>query len=171
MGIEVNFMPNKEVMDKLQEVYPDFKPHYIEAIKALFKLANDLEKVMEHHYQKRFNFSRARYLVMMVLLHCQEKRLQPKDIAKSLNVTPGNMTSLIDALLRDELVEKKSDEKDRRQVWIALTPKGKQFLKKMFPENFKRLAKFMSVISKEEVYQLIHIAGKLQGSLAAFKDE
>lgn len=170
MGLTVNFMPKQEVIDRLQAEYPDFKFYYVEAIKALFTLTNQLDKALETHY-KRMNCSRARYLLMMVLMHCDEHRKNPNEIAKSMNVTRGNMTSLVDGLVRDGYVKKYSDVKDRRQVWIELTPKGHQFLKKIFPQNFKRIAKFMSVITKDEVQQLISISKKLQGAMGAFTEE
>jgi DNA-binding MarR family transcriptional regulator len=170
MAINVKFMPKKEVMDKLSKLYPDFRPYYVEAIQELFGLSNELEKALELYYA-RYGFTRARYLILMVLLHSDDKRLQPCDIADSLNVTRGNMTGLVDALLKSGFVKKYSDKEDRRQCWIELTEKGEKFLEKIFPSNFRRIAKFMSVITKAEIESLIQISKKLHGALDAFKED
>src|SRR6478609_1347156 len=100
MGLAVRFIPRKEKLEELEKNFPDFKPYYIEAIQAIFQLSADLEKAIEQHFVSR-KFSRARYLILMILLHCQEKKMTPNEIAKHLNVTRGNMTGLIDCLLKD----------------------------------------------------------------------
>ena len=170
MSLNVRFVPSKEAMDKLSKLYPDFKPYYIEAMQALFQLSNDLEKAMEVHFA-RHGSSRSRYLILMVLYHCRETKMQPNEIAKQLNVTRGNMTSIIDGMIREELVTKTHDINDRRQVWIEPTAKAEAFLKKMLPDHFKRVAKLMSAVSKSEIESFIETSRKLHRSMSAFLDE
>jgi DNA-binding MarR family transcriptional regulator len=81
------------------------------------------------------------------------------------------MTGLIDSLLKDGLVKKYQDTEDRRQVWVELTPKAEAFLKEIMPSHFKRIAKFMSAITREEGEQLIRISRKLHGALGAFTED
>ena len=153
----------------LEREYPDFKPHYIEAIQALFQLSIDLEKAIDQFHLKN-GFSRARYLFLLVLLHEEGNRLPPNEIANRLNVTRGNMTGLIDCLMKDGYVKKYEDEIDRRKVWIEMTPKAHQYLKKLFPGYFKRLSKFMSAITREELDSLIRISRKLNAGIGAFTE-
>ncbi len=165
----IRFIPKREKLEKLEREYPDFKPHYGEAIQALFQLSTDLEKAIDQFHLKN-GCSRARYLILLVLMHEEGNRLTPHEIAQKLNVTRGNMTGLIDCLKKDGLVKKLEDKTDRRKVWIEMTPKADQYLKKMFPKYFKRLAKFMSVISKDELESLIRISRKLNSAIPAFGD-
>lgn len=167
--ITIRFIPKKEELERLEREYSDFKPLYIEAIQALFQLSVDLEKAIEQ-FHLRNGFSRARYLFLLVLMHEEGHRLSPHEIAHRLNVTRGNMTGLIDCLEKDGLVKRIEDKADRRKVWIEMTPKAERFLKKMFPDYFKRLAKFMSVITKDEVDALIRISRKLNGAIGAFSE-
>ena len=170
MGLTVRFIPKKETMDKLSRLYPDFKPHYVEAVQALFQLSNDLEKAMEVHFA-RHHCSRARYLILMVLYHCTETKMHPNEIAKQLNVTRGNMTGIIDGMIRDGFVVKHQDKNDRRQVWIAPTEKAEKFLSKMLPDHYKRLALLMSAVSKSEIDTFIQTARKLNQSMGVFLEE
>jgi len=170
MSLGVRFIPSKKKLENLEKEYSCFKSYYIEALQALFALSNDLEKALELMHTKQ-GFSRARYLLLMVLLHEDDQRLPPNEIALRLGVTRGNMTGLIDCLLKDDLVKKYQDTEDRRQVWVELTPKAETFLKEIMPEHFKRIAKFMSAITREEGEQLIKISRKLHGALDAFKDD
>lgn len=168
MSLSIRFIPSKKRLETLEKDYACFKSYYIEALQALFALSNDLEKALELLHAKN-GFSRARYLLLMVLLHEESGRLPPNEIANRMNVTRGNMTGLIDCLLKDGLVKKYQDTEDRRQVWIELTPKAESFLKEIMPGHFKRIAKFMSAITREEGEQLIRISRKLHDALDAFK--
>ena len=170
MSLGIRFIPSQKRLEVLEKTYENFKPYYFEALQALFALSNDLEKALELLHTKK-GFSRARYLCLMVLLHEESGRLTPNEIANRLGVTRGNMTGLIDCLLKHKLVKKYQDTEDRRQVWIELTPKADTYLKQILPDHFRRVAKFMSAITREEGEQLIKIARKLHGSLDAFKIE
>jgi len=50
-------------------------------------------------------------------------------IGKQLIIAKQNMTTLIDRLMNDGLVERRYDTKDRRIINILITEKGIQFLK------------------------------------------
>ena len=169
MSLSVRFIPNQKRLEILEKEYTDFKPYYFEVLQALFALSNDLEKALDNLHSRK-GFSRARYLTLMVLLHEESGRLTPNEIAGRLNVTRGNMTGLIDCLIKDGLVKKYQDTEDRRQVWIEMTPKAEPFLRKIMPEHFKRISQFMKAITREEGEQLVKIARKLHGALDAFKD-
>jgi MarR family 2-MHQ and catechol resistance regulon transcriptional repressor len=168
MSLGIRFIPRKDAMDKLQKSYPDFRPYYVEAVQALFQLSGDLEKAMESHFSSRCNFSRGRFLFLLVLLHAENNRLSPHDIAKTMNVTRGNMTGLIEGLIQKGYVTKSHDPVDRRVVWIEITEEGKAFLKEIFPDYFKRMSEFMSVLTKSEIDTFIGIARKLHAGLGAF---
>ena len=173
MRLTAKIIPSKERVKELKEKHPEFEPYYFEAIQALFSLANDLEKAIDQHFYSRCGkFSRARFLILVILLHCDEGRMTPNEIAKVLNVTRGNMTGLIDSLLANEYVTKIQDEKDRRQVWIEITPKAKKFLdNKVFPEYFKKTAKFMSGLKREEIETFTKTAMKMQKDVSAFTND
>jgi DNA-binding MarR family transcriptional regulator len=166
----VQFIPRREVLESLEREFPDFRPYYVEAFQALFLLSGSLDKSLEQFHLKR-GFTRGRFLFLMVLLHADGHRLAPNEIAQCLGVTRGNMTGLIDQLMKDDLVMKYEDESDRRKVWVEMTPESHAFLKKMLPEYFKRMAKFMSSIKKQDVEDLIRISRKLSEAVCAFTDE
>jgi len=168
MSLMVRFIPKKDIMEEFEKNYPGFKPNHIDALQAIFILSSELEKALEQYFTKH-KFSRARFLLLMVLIHADEKRMTPNEIAKHLNVTPGNMTGLIDCLLKSGFVTKVQDKEDRRQVWIEMTPKANKFLSGILPDYFKRMSQFMSVLKKEELETLISLSRKLVTGLSAFQ--
>ncbi|WP_286278308.1 MarR family winged helix-turn-helix transcriptional regulator [Naasia aerilata] len=50
--------------------------------------------------------------------------LSPKELARTLDLTTGTVTALLDRLERAELVTRKAHERDRRMLTIQLTEKG-----------------------------------------------
>jgi len=82
------------------------------------------------------------------ILRILEKRgpLPVSAIGKQLFIAKQNMTTLIDRLMNDGLVERKNDAADRRIINILITKKGVRFLKegmlglkKIVRENLSKL--------------------------------
>lgn len=51
-------------------------------------------------------------------------------LSKLVHLSPSTLVGIIDRLVQKEWVERERDGNDRRKVFISLTKKGKQFLKK-----------------------------------------
>lgn len=61
----------------------------------------------------------------MVLKALRRKgRMTAREIAQSLEVTPANVTGILDRLEESRLVKRTRSEEDRRVVHVALTRKG-----------------------------------------------
>ena len=83
------------------------------------------------------------------ILRILERRgpLPVSAIGKQLFIAKQNMTTLIDRLMNDRLVERKNDATDRRVINIMITEKGERFLeerrldlKKIVRENLLKLS-------------------------------
>ena len=77
--------------------------------------------------------------IMGCVLFSPEKSVRVRDISEELGITPGGISQQVDTLVRMGLLERKTDEKDRRAVCITLSEKGKeinqwvdQFLSSLF---------------------------------------
>ena len=55
----------------------------------------------------------------------EEGGLSHRDLAAAVGVTPATLTPVIDALERDESVERERDRNDRRVVRVWITPTGR----------------------------------------------
>jgi DNA-binding MarR family transcriptional regulator len=58
------------------------------------------------------------------------------------------------------LVTRERQEKDRRQVWISITPKGLQVLKEVEEKRNLLLAMYLSKIPEDEREQLLYLLKK-----------
>src|SRR4029077_1871916 len=67
-----------------------------------------------------------------LLLHLRaegaEDGVSAGDLSRSMVMSSGGMTNLIDRLEHDELILRRSDPSDRRSVLVTLTPKGRKVI-------------------------------------------
>ncbi len=77
-------------------------------------------------------------------------------IGKQLIVAKQNMTTLIDKLMKEGLVERRWDAADRRIVNVIITPKGKKFLQKSIQGLKKIVSQNLSDLSEEDIESLCH---------------
>jgi len=78
-------------------------------------------------------------------------------LAHMLGVTLSAVTALINRLHRMGLVSRKRQEKDRRQVWISITPKGLKVLENVEERRNLLLALYLSRVPEGERQQLLEL--------------
>ena len=71
-------------------------------------------------------------------------------LGRKLLRSGGNVTVVIDNLVKNGWVRRQKQEDDHRQVVVHLTPKGQRLIAKIFPEHANTIAREMSVLSAEE---------------------
>jgi DNA-binding MarR family transcriptional regulator len=75
-------------------------------------------------------------------------------IGNVLFIAKQNMTTLIDRLMNDGLVERKNDAADRRIINIIITEKGREFLKERREGLKKIVGGNLSKLSGEDIKSL-----------------
>jgi len=83
------------------------------------------------------------------------------EVAMFLCVTRPAATLLVEGLVRDKLVRRSADPKDRRTVRLALTPQGEIFLTRGIRERVQKLSELFAALSKQERQTLIRILQKI----------
>jgi DNA-binding MarR family transcriptional regulator len=79
-----------------------------------------------------------------------------KDIASSLNLTRGAITSVIDILENRGLVERLNDPNDRRGVLIAATPSARQKVASLWGPIRVEGEQFLNSYSESELKTIAH---------------
>lgn len=96
--------------------------------------------------------------------------LAMSELSSRLMVTNGNVTGLTDALVREGLVERTPDPKDRRSLRIRLTEAGKREFDAMTPAHALWIDRLMAGLSHAEMTQLLELLGKLKRSASGERD-
>src|SRR6184192_4000488 len=102
----------------------------VEAMTALRMTARLTRQLMDRWAEKH-GLSEGRLHVLFTLASAPEHQLQLHELADQLDVTPRNITGLIDHLERDGQVERIDDRADRRLTYARLTAAGGKRLEGM----------------------------------------
>jgi len=86
-------------------------------------------------------------------------------IAERFGMSPSAVTQLVDALVKDGLVERHNDPADRRKTEITLTEAGRQSLEKAKATHRASLASLFEVLDDSELDQLCKIHAKITNHL------
>lgn len=93
------------------------------------------------------------------------------ELAASLDVSPRNITGLIDHLEEDSLVERHPDPDDRRATRVRLTAAGRRKLAACQAEKGRARNTILAGFREDEMNQLRHLCLKLVRNLAQGKKE
>lgn len=103
----------------------------------------------------------------MVAMHyaLRHPAVKMADMARVLSTRPSSASTLIDRLVRSQLMSREHDEKDRRIVWIRLTPKGKKTLLLILSQKKKSMREIFRVLSPKERREYLSALLKVRSHL------
>jgi DNA-binding MarR family transcriptional regulator len=88
-----------------------------------------------------------------------------KQIAVTLGVSVSTPTRTVDRLVEKGLANRTVDSKDRRQLLIELTPKGREYLAEMDEEGIMMVRKMLEHLEEDEIESLKNILIKIGENL------
>ncbi len=88
-----------------------------------------------------------------------------RELAKELGVGESATTALTDRLVRQGLVERGSDPKDRRIVRLELSRSGRRLVERLHESIGRKSAAMLEVLSDEQLAHLLDILATLSRSL------
>lgn len=118
------------------------------------KLFWELSRKMEHKwsdiYAQTFPGSQSR--IMYLLEQSGSKKMS--ELADSLHITAGAVTTASDQLIKQGYVARTRDEKDRRVVYLELTEKGRSTLNMLQHEGRKMMELVFNDISHSDLKKM-----------------
>ena len=127
-------------------------------ILTIFKLDNMLRR-MGNRIAGVLGATQQQWAVLAILAEGSASGLPLSELGKSLDVTKGNITGLIDRMERDGLAKRKDDPKDRRVIRAVITPRGRKILRDIQPVKAQweqRLFHGFSAKDKKELSNLLN---------------
>jgi len=134
-----------------------------EALAAL-RAASHSMRVNMDRWLERHGLSEGR---MGVLFRLSGGPLPLGDLANALDVSPRNITGLVDHLEEDGLVERVPDPEDRRSVRARVTTEGQKKLDAIRNEMHQARDTIVGNFTDEELIQLRHLSLKLVQNMYA----
>ena len=159
-------LPTDTTLPEFSRRYPNMNPSAIKACAALLRTGSELltafEAILGLH-----GLSQGRFLTLIVMNRNPDEAASPSSLAEKVGVKRATMTGLLDRLERDDLIERRAHQRDRRKIGVQLTPKGRQVLAEMLPDYYRQVAKIMANLTEKERLELMTLLGKVNQGLSA----
>ena len=140
----------------------------VAAVMDCMHLLRVSKRLLGHFYQvfQSHGISPGKYSVLCELLEA-DAQLAPSTIAENIGVRRPTVTGLIDGLCKQGLVSRTTGREDRRKVAIELTPQGEDFVLKLLPDLYSKMAELIEglKLNKRGREQLRSILHNLEGQL------
>jgi DNA-binding MarR family transcriptional regulator len=114
--------------------------------------------------------SRAKYNILRMLFQTPGHRLLIGDFAEGLNVSPTNISKLVDSLVADGFVRRAGHEQDKRKTWAELTPDGLEVMEAAIPAVGRNVEETWAGLDDDEKRVLAHLLAKMRMHALAKKE-
>lgn len=166
--VEVKYMPSSTRLDEFNRAYKADK-NSIYTIIRLKDTATHLVKAMDT-YLDVFDLTTAKFTVLMYLEREVNRCLLPSRLAEMTGLTRGSITILITNLEHENLVERKHETNDRRQVTIYITENGLQLLAQVLPIHFQNTKRLLSKLDDPQKVAMIESLDLIETGIKEFFD-
>ncbi len=134
----------------------------------LLNCSNLVEREVRGRLRDQFDTTLPRFDVLAQLDAASRearRELTMSELSRRLMVTNGNLTSLIERLVREGLVRRETSATDRRTQAVRLTAAGKRSFDLMTPEHQRWIDSLFAALTPIEQTRLYELLGKLRDSV------
>ncbi len=123
-------------------------PHDTDLVEPI----RDISHAMTELFGDRFAATGLRSNTFWPLHHLERTEARhPRDLARRLGVTPATCTTLVDQLVELGYVARRTDEQDRRQIDLVVTPKGHRMLETIWRDFDATLKEILADVPPEDI--------------------
>ncbi|MGE3984944.1 MAG: MarR family winged helix-turn-helix transcriptional regulator [Dehalococcoidia bacterium] len=98
-----------------------------------------------------------RFTVLRILFLTEGHCLTQNEVSKRLMITAATVTYLIDGLVKEGLVERRTHVQDRRTIEVILTDRGEEVCLRLIPAMARLAATFCRGFSEKEKQTLVSL--------------
>ncbi|OCT16290.1 MarR family transcriptional regulator [Paenibacillus pectinilyticus] len=114
---------------------------------------------------RKHGLNRTEFGVLELLYHKGAQAIQ--QIGSKVLMSSGNITYVVDKLVKKEYVVRNTSTEDRRLIFAEITEKGKQFIEDVFPRHAEVIENAVAGLTEDEK----KLASKLLKKLGKFAQE
>ena len=118
-----------------------------------------IERIVRSRLRERFSTTLPRF-DLMAQLERHAEGLKMNELSRLLMVTGGNVTTIVDQLEKEGLVERLDEPADRRAFRIRLTRSGERMFADMAREHEEWVVGLLSGLSRRDQDELLRLLAK-----------
>src|SRR2546423_781324 len=119
----------------------------LDAYIKLMRAAASVESRVNRHLQE-VPLTTSQFGVLEALHHLGP--MHQTLLCEKILTSNGNMTLVLDNLTKRNLIERRTDQADRRRTTIHLTAEGRALIERILPGHVRAIVEEFGVLSKEE---------------------
>ena len=147
------------VLDRIATLEPDADRDAMAVVFNLMRLANVVVADVESNVHRPRGLSWAGFRILFALWIAGP--LEPRGLARLAAVTRASISSVLNTLERNELVERRRESADRRVVTVLLTAKGRRVVATAFRGHHERERAWLAPLSRDEIETLAQLLHRL----------
>lgn len=120
-------------------------------------------RTLDKQAQSRYGFGAAQLFILHVLKN--EDELSLNDLADRTATDQSSVSLAVGKLVADGYVHRETNAKDRRQVRLSLTTKGRALVRRAPPAAQERMIESIGEMTSTERKQLTKLLDKLMGGM------
>lgn len=109
------------------------------------------------------NLSITEFSVLEVLFHKGKQTIQ--QIGRSILISSGSMTYVIDKLEQKDLLKRNACPNDRRVIHVTLTDDGLELMKEIMPKHEEFVDYIFDSLNTDEIENLVWLLKKVKGRI------
>ncbi|MBU5442698.1 MarR family winged helix-turn-helix transcriptional regulator [Paenibacillus sp. MSJ-34] len=125
------------------------------------KLWAKLSKDYKIHLEQRLAPSLTEAQLDVLEVIDQHGKMKPSDLMPFLETSPPAITTLLDRMEKGGLITRVRTEEDRRAIWVELTEKGKEEMRRGMKVRDEYVSSVLSRISAHNQQLFIYLLGKI----------
>jgi DNA-binding MarR family transcriptional regulator len=98
---------------------------------------------------------------VLAQLYRREEGMTPGQLTRELLVSAGNVTGIVERLVRLGLAERRPVPQDRRAVRVRLTGRGRQLMRRIIPRHRRDVAVLLSRVPAGDLARLRDLLGTI----------
>ena len=130
----------------------------------LLSCTTRIEDTVRQKLRETFGITLPRF-DLMAQLEREPQGLSMGELSRRMMVTGGNVTTIVDQLENEQLVQRQTQAGDRRSFTVSLTPAGRKAFSAMAREHEEWVVDMLSSLSERQQEQLYKLLGNLKRGL------
>ncbi|WP_430604696.1 MarR family winged helix-turn-helix transcriptional regulator [Enterococcus sp. DIV0125] len=126
---------------------------------GLLRVSGKLEAVVKKDV-KNYGLNITEFSVLEFLYH--KGKQTPQTIQERILIASSSTTYVIDKLVAKGLAERKTNQADRRETYVAITDPGCQLMAEIFPQHATTIGRCFADFELDELLQLEKLLKKVK---------
>ena len=127
-------------------------------------LTEEMVRLLDDHPRaardNRFSSTMCGEMAVMRLLHNSQAKMTAGEISSKLDMTTSRIAAVLGSLQKKGLLERESDEEDRRRVLVSLTEAGGTLCEKRRQHFMSKISLLLSMLG-DDAPTFVHLLGRV----------